>query len=89
MPLHSTFKLFSIAFGLLSAAAWFYSSRVKVTKEQEAARRAKKGERGGFVVLDGQELGATLRAQSKWNAIGSSLAAAAVVLGVAADALSP
>ena len=76
----------SALFGVASAGAWFYSSIVKVTREQMVAQRTKqalqKGEKPNLagISLDGNDVSATLAAQSKWNAIGAIMAALAVGL---------
>lgn len=58
----------SAFFGIVSAGAWFYSSIVKVSREQMVAQRTKqalkKGETPNLagVSLDGNDVSATLSA---------------------------
>jgi hypothetical protein len=76
--------ILSVVCGLASAAAWFYASRVKVTREQALEQRrraaAKSGKEPylGGMTFDGAEMRETLAAQSKWNSVGAVLAAIAV-----------
>lgn len=82
----SAIAIISIFSGFLSAAFWFYSSTVKVTREDAGAKRVKnaeqKGERPylGSVTLDGWDMSATFEAQAKWNSLGAFFAAVAVLL---------
>jgi len=81
----------SISFGLLSAASWLYSAKVKVTTEKMREKRrkaaARKGETPSFagVSLDGWDMSSTLEAQAKWSSIGATLAAISIGLQAAAQ----
>jgi hypothetical protein len=88
------FTWLSIVLAFLSAAAWMRASLIKVATDQEYRRRERKASRTGesvsyaAVEIDGVELGSTLRAQSRWNAIGAGIAASATMIqaGLAAYA---
>src|SRR5688572_22489323 len=66
----------SILTGFASAGCWFRSSIVKVTRDEEVARRHKEAAKTGQtpnlagVTLDGWDMSATFTAQSRWNAWG-------------------
>lgn len=76
----------SIIFGFLSAGAWLYSSRVKVTREKavEIAKKKaqKKNEQPNLsgVSFDGWDVRETLKAQSKWNSLGAIFASISMFL---------
>lgn len=76
----------SIFSGFGSAAAWFYASYIKVSREQVVAQRKKQAEKIGElpnlagISLDGWDMSATFAAQSKWNARGAALAASSIGL---------
>jgi hypothetical protein len=80
----------SITIGLLSAACWLRASFVKVDPQSAIATRAReakaRGETpsGGSTSLDGWDMSATFRAQSKWNSLGALFAA----LSISCQALS-
>ena len=75
----------SIGAGLASAAAWFYASRVKVSREKALSQRRREAEKIGTnpdlsgVTFEGWEVRETLAAQAKWNSIGAALAAVAIL----------
>ena len=83
----------SLIVAAISAGCWFRSAYVKVTREQEVARRQRVAAQTGAelnlagVTLDGWDMSATLAAQSKWNAAGAIFAGIAVVLQAAAPLL--
>lgn len=76
----------SILFGVISAVGWLRASTVKVTREQEVARRVKAAEKKGIkpnlsgVTLDGWDMSATFRAQTLWNSIAAISAAVSILL---------
>ena len=82
----------SIGSGLASAAAWFYASRVKVSREKALSQRRREAEEIGVdpdlsgVTFDGCEVRETLAAQAKWNSIGAALAAVAILCQALAQA---
>lgn len=87
------FNWISLAAALGSAAAWFYASRVKVSREEavEIATRAakKKGVKPDFsgMSFDGWDFRETLAAQARWSSLGALLAALAVAGQVMAQVL--
>lgn len=74
----------SIFFGLASAGAWLYASRVKVSRNEALNQRRRNAEKNGAApdlsgsTFDGWEVRETLAAQAKWNSTGALLAAVAV-----------
>lgn len=82
----------SIGSGLMSAAAWFYASRVTVSREKALLERRSEAAKTGAtpdlagVTFDGWEVRETLAAQAKWNSIGAALAAAAILCQALAQA---
>lgn len=78
-------KWLVVVFGVLSALSWFRAATVTVSLEQEAERRRKEARKRGEkpnlagAALDGNDLSGTFRAQSRWNAVGASLAACAML----------
>jgi len=84
--------IISIVCGLASAAAWLYASRVKVSRENALVQRRRAAEKNGTtpdlsgVEFNGMEVQETLAAQSKWNSIGATLAAIAVLCQALAQA---
>lgn len=89
----ATITMASAIFGFLSAFAWLYASRVKISRFQALARRKKEallsGETPnlGGASLDGWDMSATFSAQAKWNSLGAALAAGAVGLQALGQAL--
>lgn len=84
----------SILFGSASAAAWFYASRAKVTREKALDRRRRVAEKSGKAVdlsgasFDGWDIRETLAVQSKWNSIGAIFGAIAVLAQAFSQAIS-
>lgn len=80
------FTVSSIVSGFLSAASWLKASVVKVSHEEEIARRKTEAEKKGVppnlagVTLDGWNMSSTFRAQAKWNSIAAILAAITISL---------
>ncbi|RSO59637.1 hypothetical protein EA756_04145 [Acinetobacter lactucae] len=74
------FTSISIVCGFLSAFAWLYASRVKVSDKKAVAlleKRAKKNkEKPNYarMTFDGADIRETWRAQTKWNSLGAIFA---------------
>lgn len=86
------FTVISIGSGLASAAAWFYASRVKISREKALSQRRRKAAKTGAnpdlsgVTFDGWEIRETFVAQAKWNSVGAALAAIAILCQALAQA---
>jgi len=78
----------SIALGFVSAACWLRASIVKIDRKKAVSRRVKEAEKRGeeashaSVTLDGWDMSATFKAQSKWNARGAFFAACMILFQV-------
>ena len=89
------FQWCAIAFGLLSAAAWFRAAVVKVSREAAVDRIEKKAKRSGVAPnfagasFDGWDSRETMSAQYKWNSCAAVLAAFAIAFQATAQIVMP